>query len=360
MRYKYLKILLDDHHGIGDVAMFLSVLCSIKEKYPDSEIHMLVKSSVEQNLVETVGGVKKFYYYDPLNHNIKSICQLIMKLRKNKYDLGICHIGTSSKFGPLLMKAIGCKSSVGSDSGRKYLNYTIAVDTSKQKQRARKNALLLSGIGCENVKETGLLSSLNFKGIISSSIKGKFENNKVIGICIGTGNTIIQGTPINGKKWPDTYWIELIKKFIRNGYKIIILGGKKEKTERSDAFNDLSSDDVMDLVGQLKLEESLEAISQCDLLIAGDTGLGFCSALMDIPTLSLLGPSGPELAAPYGKNSEFIYLGLECSPCYGKLQMKECLDRKCMRNITVEMVYEKSVEMMNNIIIKQEPSRRII
>ena len=91
-----MRILLDDHHGIGDVAMFLSVLVAIKKEYPDAEIHMLIKSPVEQNLVETVGGVSKFFYYDPLNHDLKGIAKLALSLRKNHYDLAICHIGTNA------------------------------------------------------------------------------------------------------------------------------------------------------------------------------------------------------------------------------------------------------------------------
>lgn len=342
-------VLLDDHHGIGDVAMFLSVLDGVRRHYPDSEIHMLIKSPVEQNLVESFGGVNKFYYYDPLNHSAKSIAKLIFDLRKNKYDLGICHIGTNPVFGAGLLRAIGCKKSVGSSSGKKFINYTIPVDTSVEPLRARKNALLLRGIGITDVRETGLLTNLKHKGEITSQIKAKFGDNSVIGICIGTGNTVIGGVSVNGKKWPDEHWIALIDRFLEDGYKVIIFGGKKEKEERIAAFESLPDDSVLDLVGKLQLSESLEAISCCDLLIAGDTGLGFCSALMDIPTLSLLGPSGPMLACPYGKYVDHIFLGIECSPCYGTERMRDCKNRKCMNNITVDMVYEKSLQMIKRV-----------
>ena len=340
------KILLDNHHGIGDVAMFISVIDAVKRKYTDVDLHMLIKSPVEQNLVETVGGVSKFYYYDPLNHSVVSIAKLILTLRKNHYDLGVCHIGTNARFGSLLMKAIGCKKSIGATSGKKFPNYSIPVDTSSQPRRARKNALIAKAIGIESIQEESLLSDLQFEGTVSEQIKSKLGDCKIIGICIGTGNTVIGGVSVNGKKWPDDHWLQLIDRFISDGYKILIFGGNKEKQERDRAFDKLPKDSVLDLVGGLKLSESLEAIKSCDLLIAGDTGLGFCSALMDVPTISLLGPSGPDLAAPYGKYAEYIFLGLDCSPCYGTERMRDCQHRNCMRNITVDMVFDKSVEMI--------------
>ena len=232
-----MKILLDDHHGIGDVAMFLTVLDSLKRNMPDSEIHMLIKSPVEQNLVELFGGVSKFYYYDPLKHSVRSIFKLILDLRKNHYDLSISHIGTSPRSGPMLMKAIGCKKTVGQSDGKHFIDYTIPVDTTSEKQRARKNALLLPKIGINNYREESLLTELSYSGIVKKRISDAFSNSKVIAICIGTGKTVIEGTSVNGKKWPDQYWLELIQMFINKGYKILILGGNKEKKERDKRFD---------------------------------------------------------------------------------------------------------------------------
>ena len=314
---------------------------------PENEIHMIVKSPVEQNLIEAVGGVSKFFYYDPLNHSVRSIAKLILDLRKNKYDLSISHIGTNALSGAALMKAAGCKVSIGSSSGKKPVSYTIPIDTSSQPQRARKNALLLKGLGIEEVQETGLLADLQFEGKVAEEIQTRMGKDTVkIGISIGTGNTVIGGISVNGKKWPDGHWLDLIRRMTGVGNKVLIFGGNKEKAERSPEFDELPKEDVLDLVGKLKLSESLEALHECDLFIAGDTGMGFCSALMDIPTLSLLGPSGPMLASPYGKKAEYIFLGLECSPCYGTERMRDCKDRKCMNLITPEMVFRKSMQML--------------
>ena len=341
-----MKILLDNHHGVGDVAMFISVLNSVKKYFPDSEIQMLVKSKVEQELVEIVGGVSNFYYYDPVNHSLKSLLKLIYELRKNHYDLGICHIGTNRRSGAILMKLINCKKSIGSSTGKHIIDYNIPINTTTEYFRSRKNALLLNGIGINEVQEYSLLTSVEFIGNIKKIISSKFINETVIGVCIGTGNTIVNGIEISAKKWPDNYWIELIYKFLNCGYKIIILGGKKEKNERDKKFDDLPSESIIDFTGQLKLSESIEAISACDLLLAADTGLGFCAALMDIPTISLLGPSDPAMAAPYGKYAHYIFLGLPCSPCYGTKEMLQCKDRKCLKQITVNMVFEKSKEIL--------------
>ena len=255
--------------------------------------------------------------------------------------------------GSMLMRAIGCKKSVGASNGKRFPNYSIPVDVSGEPQRARKNALLVKALGITEVQETGLLKDLSFPGLITSAIKKQMGDRPLVGVCIGAGNTVIGGVSVNGKKWPDEYWLALIEKFVDKGCGVLILGGRKEKEERDSRFDDLPRDSVMDLVGKLQLSESLEAISACSLVIACDTGLGFCSALMDVPTLSLLGPSGPDLAAPYGKYAENIFLGLDCSPCYGTEKMRDCADRKCMNRISVDEVYAKGMQMMSHNAIQE-------
>lgn len=188
----------------------------------------------------------------------------------------------------------------------------------------------------------GLLKNLAYPGNITKKIISCFgQNTTKVGICIGTGNTVIKGVSVDGKRWPDQNWLDLIERFIGEGIKVVLFGGPKEKQERDARFNKLPRDSVMNLVGKVTLAESLEAISNCNLLIACDTGLGFCTGLMDVPSISLLGPSDPFLALPCGKYAECIYLDLDCSPCYGTVRMKDCKDRKCMKQITVDMVYEK-------------------
>lgn len=342
-----MKILLDIHHGIGDMAMFLCVLRTLIERMPCNEIHMLVKSPVEQQLAELVGGVKKFYYFHPLDHTVWSDISLIRKLRKEKYDVGIVHMGVNANLGALLMKVIGCKISIGEKKEHVHFNYDIPINIPNDVFRSERNTYLLEGLGLEKADGFNVLEGIALNTGIGKEIRERKERyNAVACLCTGTGSTLVNNQMINAKAWGDNKWLELIEQLTNKNIGIILLGGQKEKENRSPEFEMLSDEHIIDLTGKVDLVGSIEAIQNSDILIAADTGLSFCSALMNKPTLSLLGPSSPQLSLPCGKKVEYFYLTLDCSPCYGTERMAQCKDRKCMNNITVDMVCKKVLEMI--------------
>lgn len=336
-----MKIILDNHHGIGDVAMFLSVLYNIKKAYPEAEVHFLVKSKVEEELVRVIGGVTKFFYYNPLKHNIFTDIMLIYHLRKEKYDYGIAHVGVNTSAGVKLFNLIGCRYSIGEYNAKSKYQYDYAVKIPNDVIRSRKNARLLKCLNIDDIEELNIFNNFKPNTIISKTIRKMFIGERVIAICIGTGNTVINGKTIDGKNWGDEKWIALIKTLINRRYRIVLLGGNKELKERSIEYNLLDKNKVIDLVGKVSLTESLEAILSCDLLVACDTGLAFCAALLGKKTLSILGPSDPYIALPFGPFVDCVYLKTECSPCYGTECMVKCKDRRCLNDITLEMVYRK-------------------
>jgi ADP-heptose:LPS heptosyltransferase len=59
-------------------------------------------------------------------------------------------------------------------------------------------------------------------------------------------------------------------------------------------------------------------------------------AAMGLPVLALFGPTAPWRTGTYGKGHKVLTAGTECSPCF----RKRCPDRRCMKELTVEMVFE--------------------
>ena len=346
-----MRFLLDNHHGIGDVAMFLCVLVAIKNKFPNAKIDFIIKSDVEKQLVQAIGGVDNYYYYYPLKKSYFQLIKLVLKLRRNKYDYSISHIGVSENKGALLMKAAGVNNSIGAYQKNAKFRYNTEIVIPEEIIRARKNAFLLKAFELNNIEEKGLLSNFKYKTELSSEI-GKFAKLKkgIICICIGTGSTMIQNQFIDGKNWGENKWIKLITELTNLNYGIVLLGGKKELDEMSPVFHSLIdiNDSIYNLVGKIDLLGSLEVINSANLLIACDTGLAFCAALMNKSVISLLGPSDPQLAQPYGENVHVIYLDYECSPCYGTEKMLNCNERKCMKDISVESVVSAVNMMIGN------------
>jgi heptosyltransferase-1 len=57
--------------------------------------------------------------------------------------------------------------------------------------------------------------------------------------------------------------------------------------------------------------------------VAVDTGLGHLAAALDVPTISLFGPTNPGLTGAYGKAQIHLASDFPCAPC---------LQKKCTYN----------------------------
>jgi ADP-heptose:LPS heptosyltransferase len=62
------------------------------------------------------------------------------------------------------------------------------------------------------------------------------------------------------------------------------------------------------------------------------------AAALKIPVFAIFGPANPVRTGPYGDIHTIIRKELPCSPCYAK---KKCDTWECLRDLTVDMVYNK-------------------
>jgi len=118
----------------------------------------------------------------------------------------------------------------------------------------------------------------------------------------------------------------------------VIFGSNAERGEAEKLqINKLSN--IMDFVGLLEINKTIAFIKRCALFISGDEGLMHIAAALNVPTISLFGPTNGEAIAPYWNKGVIIKSQEDCSPCYDNEDYrKECKDRRCMESIEVEAV----------------------
>ncbi len=136
------------------------------------------------------------------------------------------------------------------------------------------------------------------------------------------------------KKWGTENFEKLSKSLIEKGFSVVII----DESE--------NLDDVI-YIKNLSLEELVGTIAQADIFIGNDSGPVHIAAALNIPTLSIFGPTHPALGfVPRGKNADYITADLPCSPCTlhgsGKCKFKT---QKCFDEITPEMVIAKAMEL---------------
>src|SRR5438128_495297 len=83
-------------------------------------------------------------------------------------------------------------------------------------------------------------------------------------------------------------------------------------------------------IGQTTLEELIDELRDCDLLLTNDTGTMHLAALLRVPTISIFGSTEPLRTGPLGRGHRIFRHHVECSPCF----LRECpLDFRCMHAV---------------------------
>lgn len=144
------------------------------------------------------------------------------------------------------------------------------------------------------------------------------------------------------KHWFDARWAALALRLQADGITPVLLGGPDD-APRAPAIT-AQAPGLVDLVGQLKLDETVAAIATSALLVGVDTGLTHMGSALGVPTVALFGSTCPYLDART-PGSVVMYEKLPCSPCRRHPTCDGRFD--CMRALDVDAVMRSADRMLN-------------
>ncbi len=88
--------------------------------------------------------------------------------------------------------------------------------------------------------------------------------------------------------------------------------------------------DVRNVCGKTTLQELIELLKTCRVLVTNDTGTMHLASLISLRTVSIFGSTEPSLTGPLGRGHIVFRQQVECSPCF----LRDCpLDFRCMKAI---------------------------
>lgn len=126
----------------------------------------------------------------------------------------------------------------------------------------------------------------------------------------------LHGTTWATKHWPESYWIELAKIASEKGFKIKMTWGSVLEQERANRI--ASSCATAEVLPKLKLKEVASILASAKAIVAVDTGLCHLAAALNVPTVSLYGPTDPELTGAMGASQKMLKAQFSCSPCFNR------------------------------------------
>lgn len=110
----------------------------------------------------------------------------------------------------------------------------------------------------------------------------------------------LHGTTWPSKHWPEPYWRALAEALSSLGWAIRLPWGTELEKER--AVRIASGLKGVSLLPRLNLAGMAEVLAAAQACVAVDTGLGHLAAALDVPTVSLYGPTLPGRVGAYGRD----------------------------------------------------------
>jgi heptosyltransferase-1 len=136
----------------------------------------------------------------------------------------------------------------------------------------------------------------------------------------------LHGTTWDSKHWPELYWRQLAERMIGQGLEVRLPWGNPAEKARAERIAEGLDNAVV--LPKLNLAGVARVLAAAQGCVAVDTGLGHLAAALDVPTLSLFGPTNPGLTGAYGKSQ--VHLAADYPAC------APCLQKKCTYRPTPE------------------------
>jgi ADP-heptose:LPS heptosyltransferase len=266
---------------MGDVAMTVPVLRAFSEQYPDVKVTVLTRAfftpffrdipNVNVYHAEVKGKHKSFF----------GLYQLSKELKKLKID------AVADLHNVLRSKVLKCFF-----SGMKVAQII--------KGRAEKKALV-SGKKFQQLKTThqrytDVFEALGFPiQLDKPSFPPKaILNQKLLSIIGTTDQKRIAIAPFaahESKMYPLNLMEQVIESLSKNHQVLLFGGGKRE----ADILSEIEAkyDNVINLASKLSLDEELDVISNCDVMLSMDSGNAHIAAMLGIKTVTLWGVTHP-------------------------------------------------------------------
>ena len=341
------KILIVRLSAIGDVINTIPALMALRQNFPKCLIGWVVEDKAQDLLTGLPLLDKVFVWHRRGNQKITDTLGLIQELRRHKFDIAIDFQG-NLKSG-LITSLSGAKTRVGMKPAKEgnalFTNLKVALPD-KKINRVERNLYILKELGINtdalDWKKIPALSGPDDESYIDKFLAANNSSNKPVII-------LHPGTSEFGlfKRWAPAKYAQLADRLTEELKAICIISWAGKEKSLAESIAKQMSHKPLIFPEQLSLNKLAALIKHSHLFIGSDSAPLHLANLLGVNVLGLYGPKDPAVYSPYlppdtAHKVVIIRKDLPCSPC----QKRRCDKPVCMESITVEDVFQKSIQMM--------------
>lgn len=159
----------------------------------------------------------------------------------------------------------------------------------------------------------------------------------------------VHGTTWDTKEWPEQYWMQLASIAIKNQFNVFLPWGNAREQQR--AIRIQAAVPNVSILPRTSLTDLAKHLVATTAVVSVDTGIGHLAAALNIPTVSLYGPTDPKEVGTQGQRQQHLAVDFACAPCKkNNCQYKEMssVTPACFETILPEKVWKTVTEVIKD------------
>ena len=303
------KILIRGPDTVGSFVLATSFIRELRKNHPTDYIVLCIKPLVYE-LAKNCPYVNKVLIYE------KNRLKNFIKLKKEKFDTVFLLSGSFES--ALFCYLLGVKNRIGYSHDHRGFLLTQRIFEKEKKHYVDYLLYILESL---DYKITNRSPEIFIKDETNNYDFLFRDKIPVVGITYAS-------IANDARKWPKEYVLDLSKKLVAKGFKVVLLGKTKDDINFFD-------DNIINLVNKTNLLEFVSIVKKLYTYISVATGGIHIAGALGVRTIGLYIPGDEFGWSPYSKNSIVISKNVFCSPC-NPHKMKYCKDNICMKKILPE------------------------
>ncbi len=161
-------------------------------------------------------------------------------------------------------------------------------------------------------------------------------------VMIHPGGGASWGKSAGLKRWSGVNFAKLADKMVENGKcPIILMGDQGERALCEEVAGHMRHSAII-AAGETSITQAAALMMAARLVVVNDGGPLHVAVAAGARTVSVFGPVDPRVYGPYPpEGHSVIQKGLACQPCYRHLRMSDCGHQACLKNLSVDEVFDK-------------------
>ena len=346
MSESFKNILIIKPSSLGDIVLALPTLTALHKSFPGAKISWLVRPEFaallenHPHLTEIIPFERQLLSKAWFHHRaFSALLSLIRQLRRSRFDVVFDFQGLfrTASLGWLT----GCKKRFGMANARELAHFFYTDKVTQDTDCYHLVDFYLKIIRTAGASELGVKFLLPHNPGAADSIGRLLASHDIVD---DNYAVLVPGSAHRDKCWPIERFADLADKISSQFGLAIIATGTAPEASIVERLIEKANVPIANLAGQTSLSELIALLKVAKMVVSNDTGPGHIAAASGVPLVLIFGRSNPVRVAPYGRKHCVVAV----EPDGRSLGINSTNPKHDIKAITVEQVYQKACEQINN------------